>query len=64
MKHEVHVTLTLKLWLDASWDDETIVTHVRTQLPLAFGDELTTLQNPIDVLSIEQETHIYGTEEP
>jgi hypothetical protein len=61
MKQQVNVTMTLSLWLDASMDEDDIVTHVRSVLPLAFGEALTTMTNPVDILDVRQEAAIYGT---
>ena len=62
MKQQVEVTMTLRLWLDAAMDEEDITTHVRSLLPLAFGEELTAMINPVDILNIRQEAEIFGTE--
>jgi hypothetical protein len=62
MKQQVNVTMTLSLWLDAAMDEDDIVTYVRSVLPLAFGEALTAMKNPVDILDIQQEAEIYGTE--
>jgi hypothetical protein len=64
MKQLVEITLTLSLWLDATMDEDAIATHVRTRLPHAFGEELTSIANPVDILDIREEAGIFGTEEP
>jgi len=61
MKQQVNVTMRLSLWLDATMDENDIVTYVRSSLPLAFGRELTAMKNPVDILDIQQEAEIYGT---
>jgi hypothetical protein len=60
MKQQVDVTLKLSLWLDATWGEDDIVTHVRSALPDAFGESLTGLSNPVDVLSVRQEAELYA----
>jgi len=60
MKQQVDITLKLSLWLDATLDEDEIITHVRASLPIAFGDQLTAMQNPVDILDIKQEAEIYG----
>ena len=62
MKQQVDVTLKLSLWLDATMDEDEIVSHVRASLPLAFGVELTAMINPVDIFDICQEAEIYGNE--
>jgi len=62
MKQQVEVTLALSLWLDATMDEEAITTYVRGALPHAFGEALTFMTNPVDVLTIRQEAEIYGLE--
>ena len=62
MKQQVEVTLKLSLWLDASMDEDAIVTHVRSALPDAFGASLTEMQNPVDILSVKLEAEIFGNE--
>jgi hypothetical protein len=62
LHQEVEVSLTLRLWLDAGWDEDAVVTHVRTRLPDAFGEELTAMLNPVDIRSVRQEAEVYGTE--
>jgi hypothetical protein len=59
MKQRVNITMTLSLWLDATMDEDDIVTYVRSVLPLAFGRELTAMKNPVDILDIRQEVGIY-----
>lgn len=63
MKQQVDITMKLSLWLDASMDEDEIVTHVRSSLPTAFGEELTEMKNPVDILDVKQEAEIYGTVE-
>lgn len=63
MKQQVEVTMTLTLWLDVAMTEDDIVTHVRTRLPDAFGEELTAVTNPVDVLSVRQEAEAYGNRE-
>lgn len=63
MKQHVDITLKLSLWLDATMDEDDIVTHVRASLPKAFGEELTAMKNPVDIISVRQEAEIYGTEQ-
>ena len=63
MQQLVEITLKLSLWLDAALDEEAIVSHVRTRLPHAFGEELTSIINPVDILEIREEAGIFGTEE-
>jgi hypothetical protein len=60
MKHQVNIAMTLSLWIDAAWNEDDIVTYVRSALPLAFGDALTAMKNPVDILDILQEAEIYG----
>lgn len=60
-QQQVDVTLKLSLWLDASMSEDDITTYIRSSLPQAFGEELTALQNPVDILDIKQEAEIYGT---
>ncbi len=62
MKQQVEVTLALSLWLDAAMDEEAITTYVRSVLPRAFGEALTFMTNPVDILAIRQEAEIYGLE--
>ena len=64
MKQQVEITLALRLWLDAAMDEEAIATHVRTRLPHAFGEALTALVNPVDILDIREEAEIFSTEGP
>jgi hypothetical protein len=59
MKQQVNITMTLSLWLDAALDGDDIVTYVRSSLPLAFGDALTAMKNPVDILDIRQEAEIF-----
>jgi hypothetical protein len=63
MKQQVDITLKLSLWLDTAMDEDEIVTHVRSSLPKAFGEELTAMKNPVDILDVKPEAEIYGTEE-
>jgi hypothetical protein len=63
MKQQVGITMTLTLWLNAGMKKDDVVTHVRTRLPDAFGEELTAVTNPVDVLSVRQEAEVYGTRE-
>jgi hypothetical protein len=63
MKQQVDVTLKLSLWLDAAMDEDEIVTRVRSSLPKAFGEELTAMKNPVDILDVKQEAEIYDNEE-
>jgi hypothetical protein len=63
MKQQVDITLKLSLWLDATMDEDEIVTHVRSSLPKAFGEELTAMTNPVDIIDVRQEAEIDGTEE-
>src|SRR5262249_15616018 len=63
MKQQVDITMKLSLWLDASMDEDEIVTHVRSALPTAFGEELTEMKNPVDILDVKQEAEIYDTVE-
>ena len=60
MKQQVDITLKLSLWLDATMDDDEIVTHIRASLPKAFGEDLTAMKNPVDILDVKQEAEIYG----
>ena len=60
MRQQVDVTLKLSLWLDAAWDEDDIVTHVRAALPDAFGESLTSMNNPVDVLDVRQEAELYA----
>ncbi len=60
MKQQVEVTLKLSLWLDATMNEDEIVTHVRSSLPKGFGEELTAMQNPVDILDVRQEAEIHG----
>lgn len=64
MKQQVDVILKLSLWLDATLDEDDIVTHVRTALPTAFGEELTVMENPVDIIAVEEEAEIFGNELP
>lgn len=64
MNQQVQITVSLRLWLDAAMDEEAIATHVRTRLPHAFGEELTALTNPVDILDIREEADIFGSEGP
>jgi hypothetical protein len=63
MKQQVDITMKLSLWLDASMDEDEIVTHVRSALPSAFGEELTEMKNPVDILHVRQEAEINGNVE-
>ena len=63
MKQQIEVTLKLSLWLDATMDEDEIVTHVRASLPKAFGEELTVMDNPVDILEVREEAEIYGVPE-
>ena len=63
MKQHVDITLVLSLWLDARMDEGEIVTHVRASLPDAFGEELTAMLNPVDILVVHQEAELYGSED-
>lgn len=63
LKQQVDVTLKLSLWLDAEMDEDEIVTLVRSSLPNAFGEALTAMINPVDILEVRQEAEIYGNEE-
>jgi hypothetical protein len=60
MKQQVNITLKLSLWLDAELDVDDIVTYVRTSLPKAFGEALTDMENPVDILDIREEAAIYS----
>ncbi len=60
MRQQVEVTLKLSLWLDATMDEDEIVTHVRASLPKAFGEELTVMDNPVDILNVREEAEIFG----
>jgi hypothetical protein len=62
MKQHVEITLRLNLWLDVLMDQDELITHVRTRLPYAFGEELTEMVNPVDILEIRQEAAIYSNE--
>jgi hypothetical protein len=64
MNQQVDITLKLSLWLDATMDEDDIITHIRSSLPKAFGKELTAMKNPVDILDIQQEAEIYGEEQP
>lgn len=64
MKQQVDITMKLSLWLDASMDADEIVTHIRSTLPNAFGEELTDMLNPVDILDVREEAAIYGPTEP
>jgi hypothetical protein len=54
--------MKLSFWLDATMGEDEIVTHVRSSLPKAFGEELTAMKNPVDILDVKQEAEIYGEE--
>ncbi len=54
MSKPINITLTLDLLVDAAWDEDAIVTHVRTCLPRAFGEALTALKNPVDILDVRE----------
>lgn len=60
MKQQVHVTVKLSLWLDATLDEDDIATYIRSSLPLAFGEDLTAMENPVDILDIREEAAIYS----
>lgn len=60
MKQQVEVTLKLSLWLNADMDEDEIVTHVRSSLPNALGEELTSMQNPVDILEVRRGAEING----
>jgi hypothetical protein len=62
IRQQVDIALKLSLWLDATMDEDGIVTRVRAALPLAFGEELTAMLNSVDILDIKQEAEIYATE--
>ena len=64
MKQQVDITLKLSLWLDATMDEDAIVTHIRSSLPHAFGDELTEMKNPVDILDVREEAAIYANRKP
>ena len=53
--------MALSLWLDAGMDEDDIVTYIRSVLPLAFGESLTAMLNPVDIIDVRQEAEIYGT---
>lgn len=59
-KQQVDVTLKISLWLDARMEVDAITTLVRSSLPLAFGDALTDMENPVDIIDIKEEAEIYG----
>lgn len=63
MKQQVEITMTVTLWLNAAMTEDAIVTHVRARLPDAFGEDLTAVTNPVDVLSVRQEAEVYVTRE-
>ena len=60
MKQHVGVTLKLNLWLDASMDEDEIVTHIQASLLKAFGEELEAMLNPVEILSVKEEAELYG----
>ncbi|HLN26697.1 MAG TPA: hypothetical protein VK395_03075 [Gemmataceae bacterium] len=60
MKQQVDIRLKLSLWLDAAMDQDDIVTYVRAALPEAFGEDLTAMANPVDILDIREEAAIYS----
>jgi hypothetical protein len=62
MRQQVEVTMTLTLWLAAAMTEDDVVTHVRTRLPDAFGEALTAMTNPVDILMIRQEA-VYAPRE-
>lgn len=61
MKQHVEITMKLNLWLPAEWNEEQIITHIRSSLPTAFGEHLTDMENPVDVLDVREEAEIYCT---
>ena len=50
---KIRVTLKLDLITDCKNYDDDIVTYIRTQLPKAFGENLTLNENPIEIVKIE-----------
>jgi len=60
MKQQVDITLKLSLWLDAEMEVDDITTYVRASLPEAFGEALTDMENPVDILDIREESAIYS----
>lgn len=49
----VEVTMRVALWLPADMREDTIVTHVRSSLPSAFGADLTAIKNPVDIVDVK-----------
>jgi len=60
LKQQVDVALKISLWLDATMNEDEIVTRVRSALPLAFGEALTGMKDPVDIIDVKQEAEIYG----
>ncbi len=52
MKRLIDITLKVSLSLDATMSEDDIVTHVRSALPDAFGEELTAVRNPVDIIGV------------
>ena len=63
MKQQVDITMKLSLWLDTGMEQDDIVTYVRSALPAAFGEDITAMINPIDILDIREEAEIFSPAE-
>jgi hypothetical protein len=61
MNQHVEVSLTLQLWLPAGLDEDAIATYIRTRLPLAFGEAITTMKDPVALTRVRTEAEICGT---
>lgn len=62
MNQHTRITLALDLWVDAALDDDALATFVRTRLPMAFGEAITFLKDPVTVLDIQREADLYSRE--
>lgn len=59
MNQHVEVTVRLNLWMPAKLSADEIVTSVRAALPVGFGEMMTAMQNPVDILRVREEREIY-----
>jgi hypothetical protein len=62
LKQHVDITVKLSLWLDASMSSSAIIGLTKSRLSAAFAMEIAAMLHPIQIVGLQEEAEIYGTE--
>lgn len=54
-KKQVEVTLKIKLLVPKQWNTDEIATSIKASLPNAFGESLTDIPNPVEIVEVKEE---------